>query len=73
MNNQNKIFGVIFIAIGLVNLIRPEWIDFGIFTATGASLLINPRNSATAKIMQIALTIVAVGLLVTRLVIDFSS
>ena len=73
MNNQNKIFGVIFIAIGLVNLIRPEWIDFGIFTAIGASLLINPRNSATAKIMQIALTIVAVGLLVTRLVIDFSS
>ncbi len=50
----------------MVNLIRPEWIDFGIFTLIGASLLINPRNSATAKIMQIALTIVAVNLLVTN-------
>jgi hypothetical protein len=56
----------------LVNLIRPEWIDFGIFTAIGASLLINPQQSASAKIIQIALTLLAVALLVVRLVIDFS-
>lgn len=44
MNNQNKMFAAILIIIGLVNLLRREWIDLGIFTAIGVSLLIDSKK-----------------------------
>jgi len=73
MNNQNKVLGAIFILVGLVNLLHPEWLDFGIFTAAGIGLLIDQKKSATHQIIQIALAVVAFGLIIVRVTTDFQN
>jgi len=73
LKNQNKILGAIFVAIGLVNLIRLEWIDFGIFAAIGGGLLLEADKSATKKALQILLAMIAFVLLIIRLITDFNS
>ncbi len=72
MKNQNKVLGAIFVAIGLVNLIRPEWTGFGINTAIGSALLLESDGSASKKTLQILLTLMAFALLLIRLVTDFN-
>ena len=71
MNNQNKILGAIFVAIGLVNLTHPEYIDFGIFASIGGGLLLEADNSAPKKALQISLAAIAFVLVIIRLVTDF--
>jgi len=73
LKNQNKILGAIFVAIGLVNLIHPEWIDFGIFAAIGGGLLLEADKSAPKKALQILLAMIAFVLLIIRLITDFNS
>jgi hypothetical protein len=67
LKNQNKILGAIFVATGLVNLIHPEYLDFGIFTAIGGGLLLEADESAAKKIVQITLAMIAFVLLIIRL------
>lgn len=73
MKNQNKVLGAIFVAIGLVNLIRPEWTGFGINTAIGIALLLEADNSAPKKALQILLAMIAFVLLIIKLITDFNS
>lgn len=72
MENQTKIFGWIFLALGLVNLIHPEWIDFGIFSAIGSGLLIKPEKSGAKLAVQIALMLTAFALVIVRLWMDIN-
>ncbi len=73
MNNQNKVLGAIFILVGLVNLVHPEWLNFGIFTAVGIGLLIDQKKSATHRIIQIGLAFFAFSLIILRLTTDFQN
>lgn len=73
MNNQNKVLGAIFILIGLVNLVHPKWLEFGIFTVAGIGLLIDRKKSATHQMIQIGLAVVSFGLIIVRVTTDFQN
>lgn len=72
MDNSDKVVGVLFVAVALINLLRRDWLGFGLLATAGGSLLIEAKRSNVAKILQIVLGLTAIVLLVTRIVVYLS-
>ena len=73
MNNSDKIVGVLFIAVGLMDLLRLDWIHFGLLSSAGGFLLLNPEKSKLMRGLQAALLMIAVVLMFVRIASYFSS
>lgn len=72
MHDFDKVIGVLFIAIGIVDLLRQDWVHFGLLGAAGAGLLINPKSSKLAWALQAVLFAVAGVMMIARIATAFS-
>jgi hypothetical protein len=72
MKNSEKFIGALFLIIGVVDLIRRDWLGAALLILAGAGLLIDTKKLGLPRGVEVALVVILFALLIVRAVLLFS-
>jgi hypothetical protein len=72
MKDYEKFIGALFLVIGVVDLIRRDWVGAALLIIAGAGLLIDAKKLGLQRGFEIALVVILFALLIVRVVMSFS-